>query len=110
MVMGGLVLFFIGLLILSSMTLFEPPDSDDFDDYDDYKEDAEEHEDLMRSMYSFGRIFIVIGGLIESMALVGSGVGNANQDSKVRGVSISAGMAFVIAVLVVLHIFSTGYF
>ena len=108
MVMGGLCLFFVGLLVLSTMSLFESPDYDDYEyeEREKYDEDTEAHEDLMRNMYSFGKIFIVIGGLINSMALIGSGVGNTDQDSKVRGVSISAGIAFVVSVLVVLYIFS----
>jgi len=109
MVVIGLILFYVGLLLLSWMALVDPPDDDDYDSYDDYKKEREDYYDLLRNLLGFGRIFIVIGGLIESIALIGSGVGNTDQDSKIRGVSISAGIAFVIAVLVILNLFSSIY-
>lgn len=110
MVWIGLIVFFTGLVLLSVMALVEAPDSDDYKTAEAYDKAVEERSDLLRGLFGSGRLLIVIGGLVESLALIGAGVGNADQDVRVRVVSISAGIAFVISVLVVLSIFGSYYY
>ncbi len=107
MVLIGLIIFHIGLLILSSMLFLDSPDSDDYDgDYDAYEDARGQYRDTVRNMLGTGRITIIIGGLMGDFALIGNGLGNTTQNNKIRAVSISAGIALAIAILVILSLFN----
>lgn len=94
----GLILFFVGMMILSSTAFIEPPSN-----YGDLKS----YQDTIRNMSGAGRVVIEIGGLIATIAFIGGGIAAEQIDDKVRVGLISAAVAVIVSTLVVLSIFSS---
>ncbi len=98
----GLVLFFVGMMILSSTAFIDPPT--EYDKMEGYK-------DTIRNMGGAGRVVIEIGGLIATLAFICGGIAAEQINEKVRVALISAAVAVIVSTLVVLSIFSsTGIF
>jgi hypothetical protein len=97
LVLMGLVMFFVGLMILSSTVLIKPPNSGDTSSY----------SDTIRNMGGAGRLVIEIGGLLACIGLVCGGIVAEDVTDKIRAVMVSAGVAFVISTLVVLGLFGS---
>lgn len=100
LVIGGVILFFLGMIVLCSMILVKPPTTPYGDEYQTYK-------DTLRTMAGSGRILVCLGGLLTCIGFFGSAIGNEKWDVKVRVGMISGGIAFIIAVLVMFSIFSS---
>ncbi len=100
LVLVGLVLFFVGLMILSSTAFIKPPEDTSSDAYDGYR-------DTMRNMGGSGRVVIELGGLLASVGLFGGGILAENIKDGVRVGMVSAGVAFIVSTLVVLGLFSS---
>ena len=99
-VLAGLVLFFVGLMILSSTAFVKPPKDTSSSDYEGYR-------DTMRNMGGAGRVVIELGGLLASIGLFGGGILGENIKDGVRVGMVSAGVAFIVSTLVVLGLFSS---
>jgi len=97
LVMIGIVMFFVGLMIVTSTAFIKPPSN-----YDD----REGYNDSIRNMGGAGRLVIEIGGLMACIGLVCGGIAADDVSDKVRAVMVSAGVAMIIATLVVLGLFS----
>jgi hypothetical protein len=89
----GIVMFFVGLMILSSTGFIKPPTNSS--DYQGY-------QDTMRNMGASGRLIIEVGGLMSCIGLVCGGIAAEDVSDKIRAVMVSAGIAVVISTLVVL--------
>jgi len=98
-VLVGLVLFFVGLMILSSTAFVKPPTGS--------SSDSEGYQDTMRNMGGAGRVVIELGGLMASIGLFGGGILGENINNGVRVGMVSAGVAFIVSTLVVLGLFSS---
>ncbi len=93
--MVGIVMFFVGLMILSSTAFIKPPTSGDYSGY----------TDTIRNMGGTGRLIIEVGGLMACLGLVCGGIAADDVNDKIRAVMVSAGIAVVISTLVVLGLF-----
>ncbi|MGQ9582517.1 MAG: hypothetical protein ACUVV6_03275 [Thermoplasmatota archaeon] len=93
----GLVLFFVGMMILSSTAFI---DSSNYNN-------SESYYDTIRNMGGAGRVVIEIGGLIATIAFIGGGIAAEQINEKVRVGLISAAVAVIVSTLVVLSIFSS---
>jgi hypothetical protein len=92
----GIVMFFVGLMILSSTGFIKPPSSSG---------DYQAYQDTMRNMGATGRLVIEVGGLMACIGLVCGGIAADDVNDKIRAVMVSAGIAVVISTLVVLGLF-----
>jgi hypothetical protein len=99
LVLMGIVMFFVGLMILSGAGMVKPP-SGSGTDYDNYR-------DTMRNMGGAGRLVIEIGGLLACIGLVCGGIVADDVSDKIRAVMVSAGVAFIVSTLVVLGLFGS---
>lgn len=97
LVLMGIVMFFVGLMILSGAGMVEPPSNSS--DYDSYR-------DTIRNMTGAGRLVIEIGGLLACIGLICGGIVADDVSDKIRAVMVSAGIAIVISTLIVLGWFS----
>jgi hypothetical protein len=98
--MIGIVMFFVGLMILSSTALIKQP-SYSSSDYAGYL-------DTMRNMHGAGQLVIEVGGLLACIGLVCGGIAADDVSDKIRAVMVSAGIAVVISTLVVLVLLSSA--
>jgi len=94
----GIVMFFVGLMILSSTGFIKAPTNSS--DYDAYR-------DTIRNMGAAGRLIIEVGGLMACIGLVCGGISAEDVNDKIRAVMVSAGIAVVISTLVVLGLFGS---
>lgn len=94
----GIVMFFVGLMILSGTGFLKPPESSS--DYEGYR-------DTVRNMGAAGRLIIEVGGLLACIGLVCGGISAEDVSDKIRAVMVSAGIAVVISTLVVLGLFGS---
>jgi hypothetical protein len=94
----GIVMFFVGLMILSSTGFIKAPTNSS--DYDAYR-------DTIRNMGAAGRLIIEVGGLMACIGLVCGGISAEDVNDKIRAVMVSAGIAIVISTLVVLGLFGS---
>ena len=99
-VLVGLVLFFVGLMILSSTAFVKPPTGSS-------SSDSQAYQDTIRNMGGAGRVVIELGGLLASIGLFGGGILGENINNGVRVGMVSAGVAFIVSTLVVLGLFSS---
>ena len=97
LVLIGIVMFFVGLMVLSSMVFVKAPTS---------SSDSENYHNTLRNMTGGGNIMIEIGGLLACIGLVCGGIAAEDVSDKIRAVMVSAGIAVVISTLVVLGLFS----
>lgn len=102
-VLMGVLLFFIGTIILQSTTLFDPPDSSDYDyeDYDKYRKEVEEYQDSVRIFIGVGRILNWVGAMIIVLPLYLVGITDEKLDWKVRASMLTTATAIVITTLIV---------
>jgi len=94
----GIVLFFVGLMILSSTGFINDPDTGG---------DYEAYQDTLRNMGATGRLIIEVGGLMACIGLVCGGIAAEDVSDKIRAVMVSAGIAVVISTLIVLGLFGS---
>jgi len=95
----GIVMFFVGLMIMSATGFIKPP-SYGSSDYEGYR-------DTIRNMGAAGRLIIEVGGLMACIGLVCGGIAAEDVSDKIRAVMVSAGIAVVISTLVVLGLFGS---
>jgi uncharacterized membrane protein len=101
-VLMGVILFFIGAVLVQTAILVESPDYDDYeDDPDGYDKAREEYEDTVRNLIGIGRILNWIGAMIIALPLYMIGISSERLDWKIRASMLSAGTALVIATMVV---------
>jgi hypothetical protein len=97
----GVILFFVGVILVQSTVLLTPPDYDDFDNPDDYYEELDANQNLRRTLFGFGRIINWVGVMIISIPLYILGVTSKGLDWKVKASMLSAATALVIATMIV---------
>jgi hypothetical protein len=97
LVLIGIVMFFVGLMVLSSMVFVKAPTN---------QSDLDNYHNTLRAMTGGGNIMIEIGGLLACIGLVCGGIAAEDVSDKIRAVMVSAGIAVVISTLVVLGLFS----
>jgi magnesium-transporting ATPase (P-type) len=104
-VLIGVILFFVGMILLQAIYLVESPEYEDFEDEDDPQEELdkadESYEDTTRSMNGSGRILSSIGALFISMPLYIIGIGSEKLDWKIRASMLSMATAIVVATMIV---------
>jgi len=100
-VLFGVLIFFVGAIILQSATIIKSPDYDDYDDSDDYDKAREDYYDSIRNLSGGGRILNWVGAMIIALPLYIIGISSEEMDWKVRASMLSAGTALVIATMVV---------
>ena len=110
LVLLGVLIFFVGAILVQAVTLLESPEYEDFEDDDDpsesYDKAQEEHEDTQRSLLGSGRILNWVGAMIIALPLYVIGLSSDKIDWKIRASMLSAGTALVIATMIV-TMFST---
>jgi len=119
MMIVGMILFYVGLMVLVSTILMKPPQEPDYDEYDSYDEYEEavksyekrmqEYQDSVRNMIGIGDLVIIAGGIVESIGFFGGGVGNSEHDPKIRVALISGGVTVQIVVFIIIYIFNSMY-
>ncbi len=104
----GVLLFFIGSIILQTSLIVEPPESEDFDHIDDWEERDkkeekayENYDDTMRNMVGVGKVLNWVGSMFIVLPLYFIGISNQELDWKVRASMLSTATAIVIAVIIV---------
>jgi hypothetical protein len=101
-VLVGIVIFFIGSILVQSATLIEAPDWEDYDDDpDDYDDAVEDYEDSIRGLVGGGRILNWIGTMIIVLPLYVIGLSSERLDWKIRASMMGSATALVIATMVV---------
>ena len=111
-VLLGVIIFFVGTILLQSTTLLERPDPPEWDDYDgdtdayndaykSYEDDVEDWEDMSRSLHGIGKILNWVGAMIIVLPLYLIGIGSEKIDWKVRASMLSAATAIVIVTMIV---------
>jgi len=98
LVLLGVILFFVGIMVVTSATLEQPPS--DPDDYDRY-------QDKVRNEIGGGRIILEIGGLLACIGFFGAAIDNTELDVRIKCGFVSAGVAFIITTLIVLNLFGS---
>ena len=109
-VLLGVIIFFVGAILVQSTMLIEAPDSDDYDDFDDYVDDRDAYEDQMRNLNGSGRILNWVGAMIIALPLYVVGTSAEKLDWKVRASMLSAGTALVISTMIVSLFTASGIF
>jgi hypothetical protein len=108
-VLMGVLIFFVGAILLQSATLLDTPDIDDFDDdedgYEKYLDAIEGYQDTIRTLMGVGRILNWVGAMFIVLPLYVMGITSDNLDWKVRASMLSTATAIVIAVMVVTMFF-----
>ena len=87
-VIVGIIMIFLGLMIGTSLTFQDDP-----------------KEDVVRNTHGSGRIVLEIGGLLTCLGFFGGAINNENLDVRIKVAFISAGIGFIITVLIVLNLF-----
>jgi hypothetical protein len=109
-VLMGVLIFFVGAILLQSATLLEAPDYNDFEkdgdfDSEDYEKAVESYSDTLRILMGVGRILNWVGSMFIVLPLYVMGITSDNLDWKVRASMLSTATAIVIAVMVVTMFF-----
>jgi len=108
LVIVGLILFFVGMMVVSSSSYIKKPsEPDDYDQYEQYMEDLQDYYDQMKNMIAAGRVLIETGGLVVCLGLFGGAINNEELNIGLRVTFISAGIAFMISVMITLNILAT---
>jgi hypothetical protein len=89
-VIVGIILIFVGMMIGTSLI---------------FQHDAK--EDQIRNTYGGGRIVLEIGGLLTCIGFFGGAINNENLDVRIKVGFISAGIGFIITVMIVLILFGS---
>lgn len=93
MMIVGMILFYVGLMVLVSTIFMKPP----------------LEPDRVRNMIGIGDLIIIAGGIVESIGFFGGGVGNSEHDPKIRVALISGGVTVQIVVFIIIYIFNSMY-
>lgn len=101
LVLIGVIIFFIGAILVQSTVILKAPDSDDYDDYEEYYDALEGYQDLKRNLFGLGRIINWVGAMIIALPLYVIGISSERLDWKVRASMLSAATALVIATMIV---------
>jgi hypothetical protein len=108
LVLVGLILFFVGMMVVSSSSFLKAPTQpEDWDQLEQYYEDLEDYQEKVRNMVAAGRILIETGGLIVCLGLFGGAINNDDLNIGLRVTFVSAGIAFMISVMIILNIMAT---
>jgi len=87
-VVVGIIMIFLGLMIGTSLIFQHDPSTD-----------------TVRNTYGGSRIVLEIGGLLTCLGFFGGAINNDNLDVKIKVAFISAGISFIVTVLIVLNLF-----
>jgi hypothetical protein len=112
-VLMGVLIFFVGAILLQSAMLLEAPEYEDFEDDEKDWEDIEKeydnaqegYTDALRTLMGVGRILNWVGAMFLVLPLYVMGITGDNLDWKVRASMLSTATAIVIAVMVVTMFF-----
>lgn len=103
-VLVGVIIFFVGTIIVQSIVFIKEPDIDDYDipdEIDDYYDDLQDHEDKQTNVFGVGRILNWVGIMIIVIPLFAIGTGSERLDWKIRASMLSAATALVIVTMIV---------
>lgn len=87
----GVLLFFVGVMILQSIYFINRGSDTNYTDY----------YNLLKNMAGIGRIFSWIGAMVISLPLYITGISNDKLDWKVRASMLSTATAIVVATMIV---------
>ncbi len=99
LVLIGVILFFVGTIIVQSSTLVEPPDPFDDDEREDYN-------NLIRNLIGCGKIFTWIGAMVIVLPLYIIGITHEKLDWKIRASMLTTATTIVVATMIVTMFFS----
>jgi hypothetical protein len=106
MVLLGIVVFFIGTMVSTSTAFLKAPSYSDYSDWDAYEAAQKDYIDSRNNILGTGNLFVEIGGLLSCLGLLGGAIENTQIPISVKCAFISAAIAFIITVLVVLSLIS----
>jgi hypothetical protein len=87
----GVILFFLGTIIIQSTIFIEPENYDDSSDY----------YNRIRDLTGIGKIFNWIGVMIIALPLYSIGIGSEKLDWKIRASMLTTGTALVVTTMIV---------
>ena len=87
-VIVGIIMIFLGLMIGTSLAFQHEPTSD-----------------TVRNTQGGSRIVLELGGLLTCLGFFGGAINNENLDVRIKVAFISAGIGFIITVMIVLNLF-----
>ena len=101
--MLGVLLFFIGTIVVQSMILVEEPDYDDYeyDEMDKYDKDYDKYQDSIRNLFGYGRILSWLGAMVLVLPLFVIGVSGENLEWKIRASMLTTGTAIIVATMII---------
>ena len=101
LVIIGVLIFFIGSILVQTTVILKEPDYDDYDDPEDYADAVEGYRDLKRNLFGFGKILNWVGAMIIALPLYVIGISSEKLDWKIRASMLSAATALIIATMIV---------
>jgi uncharacterized membrane protein len=105
-VLVGVIIFFVGAILLQTATIIESPEREDFEDDDDpgeaYNDADETYDDTIRNLYGIGKMLNWVGVMIIVLPLYLIGITGDEMDWKVRASMLSAGTALIITTMIML--------
>ncbi len=107
MVLLGIVVFFIGTMTSTSTVFLKAPSYSDYSNYDAYVAALKDYTQKRNDIIGTGNLLVEIGGLLSCMGLLGGAIEDNKIDIKVKCAFISAAIAFIITVLIVLSLLTT---
>ena len=101
LVLVGVLIFFIGTILVQTTVILKGPDYGDYDDPEDYADAIEGYQDLKRTLFGFGKILNWVGAMIITLTLYVIGISSEKLDWKIRASMLSAATALIIATMIV---------
>lgn len=101
LVIIGVLIFFIGSILVQTTVILKEPDYEDYDDPEDFANAIEGYQDLKRNLFGFGKILNWVGAMIIALPLYVIGISSEKLDWKIRASMLSAATALIIATMIV---------
>lgn len=105
LVLVGILLFFVGMMISTSIIFIEKPSYTDYSDYDAYEEALDDYYKQVKNIRGAGSITIELSGMLACIGLFGGAIDNKAIDVNVKVGFISGGISFLITVMIILGLF-----
>jgi hypothetical protein len=101
LVLIGVLIFFIGSILVQTTVILKEPDYEDYDNPEDFADAVEGYRDLRRNLFGFGKILNWVGAMIIALPLYVIGMSSEKLDWKIRASMLSAATALIIATMIV---------
>ena len=105
LVIVGIILFFIGMMVTTSVVFIKSPKYSDYPDYDQYEQALKDYTTKVNNVRGSGSILIELSGMIACIGLFGGAIDNKTLAVNLKCAFISGGISFLITVMIILTIF-----